>query len=127
LTCFDEKIKRKLKLRNFKKVFQINKIVEFEISQLVGSFIAQNKKSPQVKKVESSRPMLKVQQSWLGWRSSWAELAQTEGQAKLTQAKGRAESTLVEGRNEMALDQVDSGRRSSWVDLETRWIWTELI
>jgi len=27
----DEKIKRKLKLRNFKKVFQIAKIVEFEI------------------------------------------------------------------------------------------------
>jgi len=27
----DEKIKRKLKLRNFKKVFQITKIVEFEI------------------------------------------------------------------------------------------------
>jgi len=28
---FDEKIRRKLKLRNFKKVFQITKIVEFEI------------------------------------------------------------------------------------------------
>jgi len=31
MTCLDEKIKRKLKLRNFKKVFQITKIVEFEI------------------------------------------------------------------------------------------------
>jgi len=30
-TCLDEKIRRKLKLSNFKKVFQINKIVEFEI------------------------------------------------------------------------------------------------
>jgi len=31
MTCLDEKIKRKLKFRNFKKVFQITKIVEFEI------------------------------------------------------------------------------------------------
>ena len=30
-TCFDEEIKRQLKLRNFKKVFQITKIVKFEI------------------------------------------------------------------------------------------------
>jgi len=31
MTCLDEKIKRKLKLRNFKKAFQITKIIEFEI------------------------------------------------------------------------------------------------
>ena len=31
MTCLDEKIKRKLKLRNFNKVFQITKTVEFEI------------------------------------------------------------------------------------------------
>jgi len=31
MTYFDEEIKRKLKLRNFKKVFQIIKIVKFEI------------------------------------------------------------------------------------------------
>jgi len=33
MTCFDEEIKRKLKLklRNFKKVFQITKIVKFQI------------------------------------------------------------------------------------------------
>jgi len=31
MTCLDDKIKRKLKLRNFKKVFQITKIIEFEI------------------------------------------------------------------------------------------------
>jgi len=28
MTCLDEEIKRKLKLRNFKKVFQITKKVE---------------------------------------------------------------------------------------------------
>jgi len=31
MTCLDKEIKRKLKLRNFKKVFQITKIVEFKI------------------------------------------------------------------------------------------------
>jgi len=31
MTCLDEKIKRKLKLKNFKMIFQISKIVEFEI------------------------------------------------------------------------------------------------
>jgi len=31
MICLDEEIKRKLKLRNFKKVFQITKIMEFEI------------------------------------------------------------------------------------------------
>jgi len=31
MTCLDEEIKRKLKLRNLKNVFQITKIVEFEI------------------------------------------------------------------------------------------------
>jgi len=31
MTCLDEEIKMKLKLQNFKKVFQIPKIVEFEI------------------------------------------------------------------------------------------------
>jgi len=31
MTCLDEEIKRKLKLRNFKNVFQITKIVEFKI------------------------------------------------------------------------------------------------
>jgi len=31
MTCLDEEIKMKLKLWNFKKVFQITKIVEFEI------------------------------------------------------------------------------------------------
>jgi len=31
MTCLDEKIKKKLKLRNFKNVFQINKIIEFQI------------------------------------------------------------------------------------------------
>jgi len=31
MTCLDEKIKRKLKMRNFKKVFQITKIIEFKI------------------------------------------------------------------------------------------------
>ena len=31
MTCFDEEIKRKLKLKNFKKVFQITKIIEFKI------------------------------------------------------------------------------------------------
>ena len=30
MICFDEKIKRKLKLRKF-KVFQISKIIKFEI------------------------------------------------------------------------------------------------
>jgi len=31
LTYLDENIKRKLKLKNFKIIFQINKIIEFEI------------------------------------------------------------------------------------------------
>jgi len=31
MICLDEKIKRKLKLMNFKKVFHITKKVEFEI------------------------------------------------------------------------------------------------
>jgi len=31
MTCLDEEIRRELKLSNFKKVFQITKIVEFEI------------------------------------------------------------------------------------------------
>jgi len=31
MTCLDEEIERKLKLRNFNNVFQITKIVEFEI------------------------------------------------------------------------------------------------
>jgi len=31
MICLDEKIKRKLKLRNFMKIFQITKIVDFEI------------------------------------------------------------------------------------------------
>ena len=31
MICFDEEIKRKMKLRNFKEVFQITKTVEFEI------------------------------------------------------------------------------------------------
>jgi len=31
MTCLDEEIKRELKLKNFKKIFQITKIVEFEI------------------------------------------------------------------------------------------------
>ena len=31
ITCLDEEIKKELKLRNFKKIFQITKIVEFEI------------------------------------------------------------------------------------------------
>jgi len=31
MTCLDERIKRKMKLRNFKMVFQITKIVKFEI------------------------------------------------------------------------------------------------
>jgi len=31
MTCLDEEIKRKLKLWNSKKIFQITKIVEFEI------------------------------------------------------------------------------------------------
>jgi len=31
MTCLDEEIKRELKLRNFKNIFQIIKIVEFEI------------------------------------------------------------------------------------------------
>jgi len=31
MTCLDEKIKRILKLKFFRKVFQITKIVEFEI------------------------------------------------------------------------------------------------
>jgi len=31
MICLDEEIKRKLKLKNFKKVFQITKIIEFEI------------------------------------------------------------------------------------------------
>jgi len=50
MTCLDEKIKRKLKLKNFKKIFQITKIVEFEIhskrkeieiSQFLGLLIVQ--------------------------------------------------------------------------------------
>jgi len=32
ITCLDEEIKRKLKLMNFKKIFQITKIVEFKIN-----------------------------------------------------------------------------------------------
>jgi len=31
MICLDKEIKRKLKLRNFKKIFQITKIVKFEI------------------------------------------------------------------------------------------------
>jgi len=31
MTCLYEEIKRKLKLKNFNKVFQITKIVEFKI------------------------------------------------------------------------------------------------
>jgi len=31
MTCLDEKIRRKLKLRDLKKVFQITKIAKFEI------------------------------------------------------------------------------------------------
>ena len=31
MTCLDEEIKRELKLRNFKKIFQITTIVAFEI------------------------------------------------------------------------------------------------
>jgi len=31
MTCLDEKIKRKLKSKNFKKVFQLTKIIKFEI------------------------------------------------------------------------------------------------
>jgi len=31
ITCLDGESKRKLNLRNFKKIFQITKIVEFEI------------------------------------------------------------------------------------------------
>jgi len=31
MICLDEEIKRELKLRNFKKIFQITKIVKFEI------------------------------------------------------------------------------------------------
>jgi len=31
MTCLDKKIRRKSKLRNFEKVFQITKIIEFEI------------------------------------------------------------------------------------------------
>ena len=31
MTCFVEDIKRKLKLRNFKKIFQIIKTIEIEI------------------------------------------------------------------------------------------------
>jgi len=33
ITCLDEGIKRRLKLKNFKNVFQITKIIEFEIPQ----------------------------------------------------------------------------------------------
>jgi len=31
MTCLDEEIKMKLKLKNFKKLFQITKIIKFEI------------------------------------------------------------------------------------------------
>lgn len=31
ITCLDEKMKRKFKLKNFEKMFQINKIIKFEI------------------------------------------------------------------------------------------------
>jgi len=31
MTCLDDEIKRELGLRNFKKIFQITKIVKFEI------------------------------------------------------------------------------------------------
>ena len=31
MICLNEEIKRKLKLMNFKKVFQITKVIEFEI------------------------------------------------------------------------------------------------
>jgi len=35
MTCLDEEIQKKLKLKNFKKVFQITKIVEFEINKKI--------------------------------------------------------------------------------------------
>ena len=37
MTCLDEKVKRKLKLKNFKKVFQITKIEEFKIHYKKGN------------------------------------------------------------------------------------------
>jgi len=44
MTCLDGKIKKKLKLRNSKKVFQITKIIEFEIEipQFVKFLIVQD-------------------------------------------------------------------------------------
>ena len=53
MNCLDKEIKSKLKLRNFKKVFQITKLIEFEIhlknkeieiSQLMEFLIGQDKK-----------------------------------------------------------------------------------
>jgi len=57
MTCLDEEIKRKLKLRNFKKVFQITKIVEFEIPPFVEFLIVQDEKKVEVN-LADNRPRL---------------------------------------------------------------------
>jgi len=92
MICLDEKIGRRLKLRKFKKVFQITKQVKFdiqskkkeiEILQVMELLIARDKKKSQVQKVESGRA---EGQAYPGRVKSQDDLDMTEGRAEPTQA-----------------------------------------
>jgi len=72
MTCLDEKVKRKLKLKNFKKVFQITKIEEFKIHYKKGNWNFNH---------------------FYSTYEGWAESTRYEGQVESAQGEGRAEST----------------------------------
>ena len=135
IICLDDKIKSKLKLRNFKKVFKIIKTIEFEIHskykeigilQVVKLLIAYDKKNPRIQKVGSDR-----RSRWLGsgWRTSWADSEIRLSWADLGRRAIRAYSGRRSSRGlkiETSLPHTEGwaelglGRRSCKVDLIRR-------